>query len=247
MLAAAGGGRRSVLALPSGRWRRMTLTCHRVSWIRLGLLNVRTYQNIWGNNAGRDPPKEPMPNKSITRNATRSWRLDWEEDGRWVEWRIDEEQQAEHERFRVQMEWQKYRSERGQDRKTLWEEGSFRKSSFTRGSTKWWREQYYEYEYAGSGGVQSMAVVRKACETLGVRDVMRGSPVMGDAGQRCGGRGSYQEVVPEPGQQMASGSVSRSFREGEETDDWLCCPALHPVTLAAGAGFGKVPRHSRGL
>ncbi|EKX45909.1 hypothetical protein GUITHDRAFT_108360 [Guillardia theta CCMP2712] len=138
-----------------------------------------------------------MQNKAMKRNATSSWRLDWEEDGRWVEWRIDEEEQSEHDRFR-------------------WEEGSFRKSSFNRGSTKWWREQYYEYEYAGSGGVQSMSVVREACETLGVSDA-------GDAGAI---RKSYLSLVnkwhPDRFQEPSEkAKASERFREVQEAYEVL--------------------------
>ncbi len=50
-----------------------------------------------------------------------------------------------------------------------WEDGTNRTSGFKRGSETWWREQYYEYEYTGQGGVQSMSAVREALDVLEVR------------------------------------------------------------------------------
>jgi hypothetical protein len=103
------------------------------------------------------------------------WRLDWEEDGRWVEWRLDEEAQSEDERFRVVMEWKRYLDARGRTNTNLWEEDEEKTSGFNRGSSSWWREQYYSYEYAGAGGVSSMSAVKEAADTLEISDA-------GDAG-----------------------------------------------------------------
>ena len=93
---------------------------------------------------------------------------------RWVEWRLDEQSQSAEEQFRVVMEWTRYRDARGRSGTNLWDEEE-KTSGFNRGSSSWWREQYYEYEYAGANGVTSMGAVKEACQLLGVSDA-------GDAG-----------------------------------------------------------------
>jgi hypothetical protein len=81
------------------------------------------------------------------------------------------QEQSEGERKRVQQEWTRYRRTKGRDNSTIWGENmDERKGGFQRGSQSWWRQQYYEYEYAGAGGVRSMESVTKALEVLGVSD-----------------------------------------------------------------------------
>jgi hypothetical protein len=142
------------------------------------LWQVRRYRNIWGSNAGLAAKSSDQQESEATRPKAQDslkahdnlttpggWRLDWEEDGRWVEWRMDENGQTDDDRFRVTMEWTRFNRARGRDHTNLWEEEKI--SGFSRGSSSWWREQYYEYEYTGANGISSMTAVKEACNALG--------------------------------------------------------------------------------
>ena len=146
--------------------------CSTVLW------QVRRYRNIWGSNAGLAAKSSDQQESDATRPMAQDslkahdnlttpggWRLDWEEDGRWVEWRMDENGQTDDDRFRVTMEWTRFNRARGRDHTNLWEEE--KTSGFNRGSSSWWREQYYEYEYTGANGISSMTAVKEACNALG--------------------------------------------------------------------------------
>ncbi len=143
------------------------------------LWQVRRYRNIWGSNSGlstiHPDPSRPKAHDSLKAHDNLTtpggWRLDWEEDGRWVEWRMDENGQTDDDRFRVTMEWTRFNRARGRDHTNLWEEE--KTSGFNRGSSSWWREQYYEYEYTGANGISSMTAVKEACSALGLVFVER--------------------------------------------------------------------------
>ena len=195
--------------------------------------NTRTGESTWdpppavvvqmlGDLAGAECPEQApdavaMHARRAVRDGLeadeRGWRLDWEEDGRWIEWRMDEEQQSDEDRFRVTMEWTRFRNARGRADTNLWED---RSSGFGRGSASWWREQYYEYEYAGANGVSSMSAVKEACETLGISDA-------GDAGAV---RATYLRLVNKwhpdrfhhhtAEEQSAAGAMFRKVQEAYE-------------------------------
>lgn len=66
---------------------------------------------------------------------------------RYVEWRRDREEQPEREKDKVQKEWTRFRESSGRDNSKLWEtHEEFGRSGFDRGSQKWWRQRYYDYE-----------------------------------------------------------------------------------------------------
>lgn len=66
---------------------------------------------------------------------------------RYVEWRRDREEQPEGEKARVQKEWTRFRQSSGRNNAKLWEtHEEFGRSGFDRGSQKWWRQRYYDYE-----------------------------------------------------------------------------------------------------
>ena len=108
-----------------------------------------------------------------------------------MEWRIGPDFQTEGEQHKVQLEWRRFREERGRNVAKMvclnqyfsafftckctekvfcqWDDdSSFREKGFDRGSENWWRQQHYYHEFVGSNGVQSMAAVQLALKTLGV-------------------------------------------------------------------------------
>uniref|UniRef100_A0A7S0M9T1 J domain-containing protein n=1 Tax=Cryptomonas curvata TaxID=233186 RepID=A0A7S0M9T1_9CRYP len=148
---------------------------------------LRGYKNIWGGGSDtNEVVRCEAPRQEHKVATTESWKLDWEEDGRWVEWRLDKDAQAEGDLRRVQLEWKRFRGERGRTRVYESEDDTFgRHGGFQRGTESWWRQQHYNYEFVGSNGVLSMEAVQLALKTLKVTD----------AGDASAIRGAYLRMV----------------------------------------------------